>query len=313
MDREEMVKIKTMITHTNDFDGDSHADDQPRKPNFNPFQQLHLQAKQPQPMLQPKAIKNLGGPNILHSSLMNTPMATLQQQLDELHSQKHVKGSKQKKQIIFSSKQEMIRYIENFRINYKTELCRNWKNTKSCEFGSECAYAHGYDELQQKPPALHKNYKTKMCKNWHEHTPNECSYGEKCQFIHDEPEFVEIRDEEPKSPSTLQQGLTKVQMNQFMMNQLPTVNPLQSLSAFNKCYFSSHPNKKTVEKAVYSQCYQNQVKDYAMMNLTKFVNNNDAQKEEAAAETPLTEESKKKFMFTMFKPLELDQYWHRYD
>lgn len=25
-----------------------------------------------------------------------------------------------------------------------------------------------------------------MCKKWHVETPGHCSYGEKCQFIHDE-------------------------------------------------------------------------------------------------------------------------------
>mmetsp|Transcript_14516 Transcript_14516/g.24780 ORF Transcript_14516/g.24780 Transcript_14516/m.24780 type:complete len:143 (+) Transcript_14516:272-700(+) len=91
-----------------------------------------------------------------------------------------------KKQMNFSSRAEMIRYIENFRINYKTEMCRNWVQTGECEFAKDCAYAHGYTELNRKPSSLHKNYKTKMCKKWHISTPGKCSYGEKCQFIHDE-------------------------------------------------------------------------------------------------------------------------------
>lgn len=57
-----------------------------------------------------------------------------------------------------------------------------------CEFNEECAYAHGYAELVVKPSpqCFNKNYKTKMCKQWHELTPGSCTYGEKCQFIHDE-------------------------------------------------------------------------------------------------------------------------------
>ena len=47
----------------------------------------------------------------------------------------------------FTSRQEMIKYIENFRINYKTELCKNYMKTGCCEFQGECAYAHGYVEL----------------------------------------------------------------------------------------------------------------------------------------------------------------------
>jgi|TARA_B110000305_G_C19404798_1_gene622120 hypothetical protein len=80
----------------------------------------------------------------------------------------------------------MIKYIENFRINYKTELCKNYMKTGCCEFHGECAYAHGYVELAPKPSHLHKNYKTKMCKKWHIDTPGNCTYGDKCQFVHEE-------------------------------------------------------------------------------------------------------------------------------
>ena len=75
-----------------------------------------------------------------------------------------------------------MRYIENFKLNYKTDLCRNWMNDGNCEFENDCAYAHGPHELDNRPPAknLNKNYKTKICKQWHEETPGECTYGEKC-------------------------------------------------------------------------------------------------------------------------------------
>ena len=75
-----------------------------------------------------------------------------------------------------------MRYIENFKLNYKTDLCRNWMNDWNCEFENDCAYAHGPHELVNMPPPknLNKNYKTKICKQWHEETPGECTYGEKC-------------------------------------------------------------------------------------------------------------------------------------
>ena len=64
----------------------------------------------------------------------------------------------------------MLRYIENFKINYKTQLCRNFMEGRVCEFNDECAYAHGYSELIVKPSpqSFNKNYKTKMCKQWHD-------------------------------------------------------------------------------------------------------------------------------------------------
>ena len=75
-----------------------------------------------------------------------------------------------------------MRYIKNFKLNYKTDLCRNWMNDGNCEFENDCAYAHGPHELVNRPPPknLNKNYKTKICKQWHEETPGECTYGEKC-------------------------------------------------------------------------------------------------------------------------------------
>ena len=79
----------------------------------------------------------------------------------------------------FSSREEMIKYIENFRLNYKTELCRNWMENAPCEFDHDCAYAHGHDELNTRKTA-HKNYKTKMCKQWHQTSPGYCRYGDKC-------------------------------------------------------------------------------------------------------------------------------------
>jgi hypothetical protein len=75
-----------------------------------------------------------------------------------------------KKQIQFNSREDMIKYIENFRTNYKTELCKNFMETGFCEFNDECAYAHGLGELNLKQKS-HKNYKTKMCKKWHVETP----------------------------------------------------------------------------------------------------------------------------------------------
>ena len=65
----------------------------------------------------------------------------------------------------------MLKYIENFRINYKTQLCHYYMNNQDCEFKSDCCYAHGYHELVMKPTSTNKNYKTKMCKQWHEDTP----------------------------------------------------------------------------------------------------------------------------------------------
>jgi len=115
------------------------------------------------------------------------PASNLNLLMNQIGSEPEVSTrGRPKKQMNFQSHEEMVRYIENFRQNYKTELCRNWEETGWCEFDQECAYAHGHQEQNKKPYASHKNYKTKLCKKWHVTTPGKCSYKDKCQFIHDE-------------------------------------------------------------------------------------------------------------------------------
>jgi len=70
----------------------------------------------------------------------------------------------------------------DFRLKFKTELCRNWENG-NCEYGENCAFAHGYDELRNKAH-LTSNYKTKKCKQFFEQ--GFCMYGNRCQFRHKE-------------------------------------------------------------------------------------------------------------------------------
>merc|ERR1712113_896371 len=30
---------------------------------------------------------------------------------------------------------------------YKTEMCKNWIENRTCRYGKKCQFAHGYDEL----------------------------------------------------------------------------------------------------------------------------------------------------------------------
>ncbi|OMJ87168.1 hypothetical protein SteCoe_11171 [Stentor coeruleus] len=74
------------------------------------------------------------------------------------------------------------RYLreEDFRMKYKTEICRNWE-LGSCEFSENCAFAHGYEELRYKN-IISSNFKSKKCKQFHE--LGYCIYGNRCQFKH---------------------------------------------------------------------------------------------------------------------------------
>jgi hypothetical protein len=64
---------------------------------------------------------------------------------------------------------------------YKTEMCRNWIESGSCNYGRKCNFAHGKEDLQQKLPCNTK-YKSKLCVPFHD--VGVCSYGHRCLFVH---------------------------------------------------------------------------------------------------------------------------------
>lgn len=69
----------------------------------------------------------------------------------------------------------------DFRNKYKTEVCKYWAENGYCEFGDQCAFAHGGNEVRQKA-FVASNYKTKQCEPYHE--TGYCVYGVRCQFLH---------------------------------------------------------------------------------------------------------------------------------
>jgi hypothetical protein len=68
-----------------------------------------------------------------------------------------------------------------FRNKYKTEVCKYWADNGYCEFGDQCAFAHGGLDIRQKTTVA-SNYKTKQCVQYHEN--GSCPYGIRCQFLH---------------------------------------------------------------------------------------------------------------------------------
>ena len=69
----------------------------------------------------------------------------------------------------------------DFKIKYRTELCKNYECYGYCQFGDNCAYAHGIENLRSKVTNT-TAYRTKKCTQFFEQ--GYCPYGNRCQFAH---------------------------------------------------------------------------------------------------------------------------------
>ena len=71
---------------------------------------------------------------------------------------------------------------KDFKIKYKTELCKYYEINGYCKYGDKCAYAHGKENLRSKVTNT-TDYKTKKCSRFFEQ--GYCPYGNRCQFAHE--------------------------------------------------------------------------------------------------------------------------------
>jgi len=69
----------------------------------------------------------------------------------------------------------------DFKVKYKTELCKYFSINGFCKFGENCAYAHGIENLRSKVTNS-EFYRTKNCVSFFE--KGFCPYGNRCQFRH---------------------------------------------------------------------------------------------------------------------------------
>ena len=69
----------------------------------------------------------------------------------------------------------------DFKIKYKTELCKYYEINGFCKYGDKCAYAHGKENLRSKVTNS-TAYRTKKCVQFFEN--GYCPYGNRCQFAH---------------------------------------------------------------------------------------------------------------------------------
>ena len=85
------------------------------------------------------------------------------------------KKQKKKKQGKFKST------AADFKVKYKTELCKYYEINGHCKYGDSCAYAHGKENLRSKVTNT-TYYRTKKCVQFFEN--GYCPYGNRCQFAH---------------------------------------------------------------------------------------------------------------------------------
>ena len=69
----------------------------------------------------------------------------------------------------------------DFKIKYKTELCKYYEINGYCKYGDRCAYAHGKENLRSKVTNS-TAYRTRKCSQFFEN--GYCPYGNRCQFAH---------------------------------------------------------------------------------------------------------------------------------
>jgi len=108
--------------------------------------------------------------NVLKSiKIMNEKI--LNKNVNEINNQK----SHKKKSGQFKST------AADFKIKYKTELCKYFEINGYCKYGDNCAYAHGKDNLRSKITNT-TAYRTKKCSQFFQN--GYCPYGNRCQFAH---------------------------------------------------------------------------------------------------------------------------------
>ena len=89
---------------------------------------------------------------------------------------------KEEKNIILSKVKTPYKSNANdFKIKYKTELCKYYEINGYCKFGDNCAYAHGKENLRSKVTNT-TAYRSKKCVQFY--TYGFCPYGNRCQFAH---------------------------------------------------------------------------------------------------------------------------------
>ena len=100
---------------------------------------------------------------------------------NEDHSEKKINRKTAKKNRSNQCKQPFKSNASDFKIKYKTELCKYFEINGYCKYGDNCAYAHGKENLRSKVTNT-TAYRTRKCVQFFEN--GYCPYGNRCQFAH---------------------------------------------------------------------------------------------------------------------------------
>ena len=87
----------------------------------------------------------------------------------------------------FNNRSRILSLDSNYVNKYKTEICKNYELYGECQFGDNCSFAHGSNEIRDKIIDNYQ-YKTRNCKNFIHN--GYCSYGKRCQYLHTEENYI---------------------------------------------------------------------------------------------------------------------------
>jgi hypothetical protein len=115
--------------------------------------------------------------NTLRKKSYNSEDSTSTEEINDLKNKKKISqnNNKNKNKVPFKGE------AKDFKIKYKTELCKYYEIDGHCKYGDKCAYAHGKENLRSKVTNT-TAYRTKKCTQFFEQ--GYCPYGSRCQFAH---------------------------------------------------------------------------------------------------------------------------------
>ena len=122
--------------------------------------------------------------NNINNNRKNSTGAESYSTCDEMSPPKSKKGKKtfpKKNKKKKGNKSPFKGEAKDFKIKYKTELCKYYECNGFCKYGDKCAYAHGKENLRSKVTNT-TAYRTKKCTQFFEQ--GYCPYGNRCQFAH---------------------------------------------------------------------------------------------------------------------------------